>query len=156
MVSTTFAQRQALAQYARDQNLMPIWRGSEIWYVMDRRTFDEAQVQGPPEDPEILRRRRWARLHAKADSAKCVAKTYFIGGDVGAIKIGYSVDTIARLRAIQYCSPIPLAIMATAPGGEVRESAYHDQFSEHRMHGEWFERHPDILAEIDRLNGHTS
>ena len=32
------------------------------------------------------------------------------------------------------------------------EKEYHPRFAEHRLHGEWFHPHPDILAEIDRLN----
>lgn len=31
------------------------------------------------------------------------------------------------------------------------ERAYHAMFKAHRLHGEWFEPHPDILAEIARL-----
>jgi hypothetical protein len=81
-----------------------------------------------------------------------IAKVYFIGGDEGAIKIGFSVDPPARLRAIQSCCPIPLRILAIASGGVERESYYHFRFADHRLHGEWFTRHPSIQAEIDLLN----
>jgi hypothetical protein len=40
-------------------------------------------------------------------------------------------------------------VLATVRGNF--EVAYHRLFAEHRAFGEWFEPHPDILAEVDRL-----
>ena len=77
--------------------------------------------------------------------------TYFIGGDVGAIKIGRTINVEVRLKDIQACSPIPVRVLALRPGGQ-RERIYHAHFAAHRLHGEWFAPHPDILEEIDRLN----
>jgi hypothetical protein len=91
--------------------------------------------------------------HEMADEADTIAKCYFIGGDEGPIKIGYSIDVNARLRTIQLCSPVRPRVLAIARGGIFRESAYHALFDEHRLHGEWFERAPEIEAEIVRLNG---
>jgi len=48
---------------------------------------------------------------------------------------------LKRTRAAEYCD---LSVAAF-------ERAYHRQFAAHRLHGEWFAPHPDILAEIDRL-----
>jgi hypothetical protein len=108
---------------------------------------------GPPMPEPIARRQHVERLHADADKRPPhKGLCYFIGGDVGAIKIGFSVSVKSRLQALRSASPIPLDILATCPGGEARETAYHFQFDEHRLHGEWFERHHDILAEIERLN----
>lgn len=89
-------------------------------------------------------------LHRLADS-DARGLCYFIGGETGPVKIGFSVDVASRLRAIQTHSPIPLSILATRAGGAAREGAYHRQFAEHRLHGEWFERTPELLAEIARL-----
>ena len=80
------------------------------------------------------------------------AIAYFIGGEVGGIKIGIARDVTTRLVTLQCGSPIALRVLATCAGGRSAERAYHARFSAHRLHGEWFERHPDILAEIDRLN----
>lgn len=77
---------------------------------------------------------------------------YFIGTLDTAIKIGTSYSAEERFKAIQAHSPVQLAILAIRPGGEATESAYHEWFREHRLHGEWFAPHPDILAEIDRIN----
>lgn len=76
---------------------------------------------------------------------------YFIGGDVGAIKIGLAGNAKRRLATIQAHSPIPVRLLAVIAGGREVEMSYHRRFAAHRLHGEWFEPHPDILAEIDRL-----
>lgn len=76
---------------------------------------------------------------------------YFVGGDQGAIKIGFAKSPDDRLREIQVGSPIPLSILALVEGGPKLEKGYHRRFAAHRLHGEWFAPHPDILAEIERL-----
>lgn len=91
-------------------------------------------------------------LHEQADNWPAGGVAYFIGGDTGCIKIGYSKKPSERLRIFQIYSPLKLRVLATAPGGELRESAYHAQFNHLRSHSEWFERGDDILAEINRLN----
>lgn len=80
------------------------------------------------------------------------ADLYFIGSDEGPIKIGVSVDPTKRLKGIQTSYPYKLQILALIPDGGMMESEYHARFAAHRLHGEWFEPHPDILAEITRLN----
>lgn len=77
---------------------------------------------------------------------------YFIAGDDGAIKIGTALDVAKRLKGLQTSHPTKLSVLASVPGGRGAEQDYHARFAEHRLHGEWFARHPDILAEIDRLN----
>ncbi|WP_167396779.1 GIY-YIG nuclease family protein [Sphingomonas aerolata] len=77
---------------------------------------------------------------------------YFIGSDIGAIKIGRAIRPKVRLRQLQSGSPIPLMILATTPGGVDEEKAYHDRFRKQRIRGEWFERSAELLAEIRRLN----
>lgn len=77
---------------------------------------------------------------------------YFIGGEVGAIKIGYSTYPLNRLAAMHMGSPIPLRILALVRGSKAMERSYHQRFAAHRLHGEWFERCPEIEAEIIRLN----
>jgi hypothetical protein len=80
------------------------------------------------------------------------SKVYFIGGDIGAIKIGAAHDPAARLKTLQCGSPIPIRLLAIADGCHEVEREYHRQFAAHRLHGEWFERCPEIEAEIGRLN----
>jgi len=74
--------------------------------------------------------------------------TYFVqcNGD-GPIKIGRSDNMARRLKTLQSCCPYPLKIILTERGFE-REGEHHRQFAEHRMTGEWFEPHADILQYI--------
>ena len=77
---------------------------------------------------------------------------YFIGGEDGPIKIGSSNSPLERIATFQTGSPVILRIHALTHGGVDAEREYHKRFAAHRLHGEWFEPHPDILAEIERLN----
>jgi Meiotically up-regulated gene 113 len=120
-----------------------------LWFTMECAGGKVREVS--QETPQPSGEEWFESLHRLADRAETHSRCYFIGGDEGCIKIGHSVDVTARLRAIQSCSPIALRVLAIAPGGAEREAAYHTQFDEHRAHGEWFARHPDILAEIDRI-----
>ncbi len=81
-------------------------------------------------------------------------QVYFIqAGDGGPVKIGIAVDPARRCKDMQTGHYAKLAVVGTCPGGLAQEQAYHRQFAEHRLHGEWFSPAPDILAEIARLTG---
>jgi hypothetical protein len=80
------------------------------------------------------------------------AKVYFIQSAGSEIKIGKAVDVQSRLKGLQTSHPHALTILAITDGGKAQEAEYHARFAVHRLHGEWFSPHPDILAEIDRLN----
>jgi hypothetical protein len=77
---------------------------------------------------------------------------YFIGCEGStAIKIGVSESADVRMKDLQCGSPVRLVLLATVLGGLKEERAYHARFASSRLHGEWFERTPELLAEIDRL-----
>ena len=140
----------AIAWSSRDEenDLIHMWTEDGLWFTFD---FKSGKTIDPP--CEQLSDEEWlAEMHRHADEDEGVAKCYFIGGEEGPVKIGYSIDAKSRLRAIQLYSPIKLQILALASGGIARESAYHFQFREARLHGEWFERTPEIIAEIERLS----
>lgn len=79
---------------------------------------------------------------------------YFIQAQCGSIKIGRARNVRYRLDELQCANPHELNLLAVAVDGG-REREYHRQFAEHRTRGEWFSPHPDILAEIDRLNARS-
>jgi hypothetical protein len=81
---------------------------------------------------------------------------YFIGGESGLVKIGWSGRPKERLASLKTASPVRLAILAQVRGPYAMETEYHRRFASHRRHGEWFERHPDILTEIERLQEQAS
>jgi hypothetical protein len=83
----------------------------------------------------------------KVDPKNCV---YFIT-DGHAIKIGFASCPQERIRTHQTSQPRRLRLMATAKGDHGLERLYHKRFAAHRIRGEWFELHDDILDEVARL-----
>lgn len=78
---------------------------------------------------------------------------YFLQAVTGEIKIGSAKNPQGRIKQLQTGSPTPLALLHIADGLGEMEREYHSEFDAHRLHGEWFAPHPDILAEIERLKG---
>jgi hypothetical protein len=72
---------------------------------------------------------------------------YFIqaGGDGGLIKIGLTVDLGKRFSALKSSCPAELTLLGFEHGRREEEKALHRRFAEHRMSGEWFSPHPDIM-----------
>lgn len=65
------------------------------------------------------------------------------------VKIGYTAgDPIQRMKALQTGSPTPLTFMAVQPGTQAEEREMHERFAAHRLHGEWFSPHPDIIKHL--------
>jgi hypothetical protein len=84
-----------------------------------------------------------------------ICTIYFIGPADGPIKIGFASRLSFRIRDLRLANAFPLEVWAAIEDHPSVERAYHHRFATHRLHGEWFARHPDILAEIDRLNTTT-
>lgn len=78
---------------------------------------------------------------------------YFIQRvDGGPIKIGRTNQhPDRRLTGLQIASPVALRLLALAVGGDVAERNLHARFASHRLRGEWFAPHEDILSYIGKL-----
>jgi hypothetical protein len=76
---------------------------------------------------------------------------YFVGPEGGPIKIGFASRLEFRLKDLRTANAYPLKVHATVEGPPKLERDYHQRFAAHRLHGEWFTPHPDILAEVERL-----
>lgn len=77
---------------------------------------------------------------------------YFIRKEKGGpIKIGTTADPGQRLVAIQGANPDPLCIVGVAAGGRGAENRIHKVFAKDRLHGEWFQPTPRLLALVERL-----
>lgn len=71
---------------------------------------------------------------------------YFVYEDTKEyLKIGYSEKITERLRTIQNSNPRPLIVLGLVGGGFHFEQSLHQHFSEHRVRGEWFRCHSDIM-----------
>lgn len=81
------------------------------------------------------------------------ANVYFIQAECcGSIKIGWSVNAAQRCRYLQRFSACKLKMLAVRNAPISTEHDYHMLFAAHRLHGEWFTPHPDILAEVAEIN----
>lgn len=126
----------------------------KFWYFRTRHS-GTIRLRGTYGDPSFMR--HYERLldeHGRTLKAKRAdnREVYFIAWEGGPIKIGISGSNGDRITTLQNACPYKLHILATAKGGRVMELAYHKRFAKHRLRGEWFERTPELLAEIDRLN----
>lgn len=83
------------------------------------------------------------------------ATVYFAGVTSGEIKIGLAKDVASRISTMQTGNHLEIAVLAVTSGGVSQERAYHRLFAEHRIRGEWFRPHSDILAEIERLSANS-
>ena len=78
----------------------------------------------------------------------------YFAGNSDMVKIGFSRDVYRRIYDVRDAAGLDtIELFATAHGGRYRETYYHHKFREHRLHGEWFARAPEINAEIQRLGG---
>lgn len=66
----------------------------------------------------------------------------------GAIKIGTAVDATNLSRRVSRAKG---RLLATEPGGKLREAQLHNEFFDLRREGEWFEPHPALLDYIAAL-----
>lgn len=112
--------------------------------------FDLAEYEEGKRMAAAIREAAWvAEMDAmsKRDEGLC----YFAGNDE-MVKIGFSRDVHVRMQSMRREADLDwIQLFATARGGKYREAYYHQKFAAHRLHGEWFARHPDILAELERL-----
>lgn len=71
------------------------------------------------------------------------------------IKIGYTENVSMRLAQMQTAVPIDLKLLLDIPGDKTLEEIIHFKFAPIRVRGEWFKRHPALLAYIDALKSGT-
>lgn len=76
---------------------------------------------------------------------------YFIGPADGPVKIGFASRLAVRLKDLRLANALPLEVLASVEGPPRLEREYHRRFASARLHGEWFERTPEIEAEIASL-----
>lgn len=120
--------------------------------VLDKITPDVYALGVKDGQAQLLVSQREQREQRKVARGQKVWVTvvYFIVSPT-AIKIGRTKDAARRTAVIQTSHPEPLQLVATVDGGLALEKEYHRRFAPHRLRGEWFAPHPDILSEIARL-----
>lgn len=79
---------------------------------------------------------------------------YFIRGDMtGLIKIGESIDPVARLTELAKCGSERLQLLAIVANGSGTERELHTKLASDRVHGEWFRPSDAVVAEIEAAGG---
>lgn len=71
----------------------------------------------------------------------------------GLIKIGYTTQIAKRVQSLNARGPRPIQIVALLTGSRALERALHRRFARHRMQGEWFRPHAEILDYVRGLQG---
>lgn len=76
-----------------------------------------------------------------------MTSVYFIrSAGFGVVKIGTAANPSARLRSLQTGNAEELSLIRVIDGGEAEERWLHDRFQQHRVRGEWFTFHPDMMT----------
>lgn len=83
---------------------------------------------------------KWFIMNQPTLSEKGYGVLYYIGGDRGPIKIGFTRDLDARLKRLQMNSPVRLRVLAAVFATRDDEVETHRVFKKWRVHGEWFKR----------------
>lgn len=123
------------------------------WYFRHRK-FGTIKIRGDYRSPVFMRHyHKILRQHGLIPEFRKVdtRDVYFVAWEGGPIKIGISRCNKGRLYDLQNACPYELKVLAGCRGGRMLEAAYHRRFAKYRIRGEWFERCPEIEAEIARL-----
>lgn len=114
-----------------------------------RRLAEKRRKEGAAKALASRRENMAADLYILARERQGTPSIYFIHAEmVGLVKIGTAVNLRARYSEIRTASPIPLNLIAIAPGGRDQEQYAHKMFEELRSHGEWFHLSPELLRFI--------
>lgn len=90
-----------------------------------------------------------AMCRPRPEKLKMPSHVYFIRNEkTRLIKIGYSVNPNARLRALEVGAGSALSLLATTPGGRSEETELHRRLCRSRAHGEWFHPTREVLDAI--------
>lgn len=104
---------------------------------------------GWPKEPSIEKFEGW---QGTGIGKMYRSETYFARASrTGRIKIGRSANIPQRMNSLSWEQGERINVIATVRTGFFEER-YHEAFCQHCIEGEWFAPHPDILAEIERLN----
>lgn len=84
---------------------------------------------------------------------ECGSLVYLMKADRD-LKIGFSANVCKRLYQLLTGSPIPIRLLAVAPGGRTLEKKLHAEFAPWRRQGEWFrDRRQEIVTRFATLPG---
>jgi len=87
---------------------------------------------------------------AEPPPEKAPRSSYFIRADsTNLVKVGASIDPVRRLTDLAECSPEAMHLMAVTTEAE---ADLHQEFTEARVHGEWFRATEALVAKMASLS----
>lgn len=134
------AKEMAAIDVSREGSARPTWRVAQ-------ENFDAWRLRRPGVKSAAV---AIESAHKRAASGEAV---YFIQGE-GAdalVKIGYSRDVDQRFAELQKYCPVKLTLLVAVRGDLFLEKWFHERFSAHRAHGEWFRPVPELLEMVEFL-----
>src|SRR5688572_29831146 len=76
-------------------------------------------------------------------------RVYFVqAGESGPIKIGFARKVQRRIATLQTGQHERLRLIADCPGSRGHEQEFHKALAAHRLDGEWFSPHEDVMRAI--------
>lgn len=78
-------------------------------------------------------------------------RVYFILDGTGRIKVGYSSNPIARLKALQTAHGSQLTLLGHIAGSVQRERTLHELLADRRLVGEWFSADEELLSFVQSI-----
>lgn len=91
----------------------------------------------------------------KKSKSKIKGYVYFFQYEEnGPIKIGRSIQWEERLKEVQLYCPYDVKVLAILESVDIAyvETTFHKYLAKHRMQGEWFAPHTDVLEVIKHIN----
>lgn len=73
---------------------------------------------------------------------------YFVHGDTGRVKIGFTTDPVKRFGSLRTNCPDRLTLLGLLPGTKDDEREWHKRFEGDHLFGEWFRSTSELRREV--------
>lgn len=80
---------------------------------------------------------------------------YFVYGNTGRVKIGFTTDPIKRFGSLRTNCPDKLTLLGLVPGTKEDERAWHERFHGQRIFGEWYRSTSELKRQIRAIKSRT-
>ena len=76
----------------------------------------------------------------------------FRAGSRGPVKIGFSTNPVKRVASLKTSCPAGVKPLGVMEGTLADEAALFRRLAEHRLHGEWFKPHREVLEVVKNMD----
>jgi hypothetical protein len=134
------------------------YRVGKRWRLIVRKPGTPDRAESFDSEEEAVRAKSARQVETLRPGQKTAPKqplttyVYFLRAADGAIKIGRSVNPLARLSSLQTGASEGLRLLLLAPGLQRHEKDLHRIFAASRKQGEWFHPTDDIALLIRQVS----